>query len=91
MDIECNINVMLSSHHASIYIIISKIDYSHIHHLFNIKTSRYTLPCRLMNFTSKTINNVIHLMSTSRSTANWKVIDLIINHNSVGIDSCTIS
>ena len=31
---KCNINVIPSSHHASILIIISKIDYSHIRHSF---------------------------------------------------------
>ena len=31
---EVNINVILSSHHASILIIISKIDDFHIHHSF---------------------------------------------------------
>ena len=34
---KCNTNVIISSHHASIYIIISKIDYAFIHHSFYIK------------------------------------------------------
>ena len=57
---KCNINVILSSHHASIsiIIIISKIDYAFIHHSFyKYKKFGYTLPCRLMYFTINTIND----------------------------------
>ena len=32
--VKCNINVIISSQHASIYIIIHKMYYAFIHHLF---------------------------------------------------------
>ena len=57
--LKCNINVIISSHHASISIIIilSKIMLSYIIHFINIIILGYTLPCRLMYFTIKNIND----------------------------------
>ena len=55
---KCNINVILSSHRASILIIISKIDYSHIHNSFyKYKNILIRTNVSTDEFHIKTINN----------------------------------